>query len=184
MALGIVEKGNSGLFDNEIEFTGKYATMVRFLKEDLGLFSTFREAYVTASIIGFLNNREYTDDNQEKVQPASIFPNELNKRKPDLRFIYRLIMLLKEEENYTLEDYKNRTFRDDPEENMDVLKRNMEIFNSFACGGIEYLYDKFRDCDRVEDTVDTLYELLHKFSVDVGLIEGEDDLPDFEPDFQ
>jgi hypothetical protein len=82
MALGIVEKGNSGLFDNEIEFTGKYATMVRFLKEDLGLFSTFREAYVTASIIGFLNNREYTDDNQEKVQPASIFPNELNKRKP------------------------------------------------------------------------------------------------------
>ena len=181
MALG---KGNSGLFDNEIEFTGKYATMVRFLKEDLGLFSTFREAYVTASIIGFLNNREYTDDNQEKVQPASIFPNELNKRKPDLRFIYRLIMLLKEEENYTLEDYKNRTFRDDPEENMDVLKRNMEIFNSFACGGIEYLYDKFRDCDRVEDTVDTLYELLHKFSVDVGLIEGEDDLPDFEPDFQ
>lgn len=150
----------------------------------MGLFSTFREAYVTASIIGFLNNREYTDDNQEKVQPASIFPNELNKRKPDLRFIYRLIMLLKEEENYTLEDYKNRTFRDDPEENMDVLKRNMEIFNSFACGGIEYLYDKFRDCDRVEDTVDTLYELLHKFSVDVGLIEGEDDLPDFEPDFQ
>ena len=35
MAVGIVEKGNSGLFDNEIEFNGKYATMVRFLKEDL-----------------------------------------------------------------------------------------------------------------------------------------------------
>ena len=31
MALGIVEKGNSGLFDNEIEFTGKYATMVRLV---------------------------------------------------------------------------------------------------------------------------------------------------------
>ena len=113
MAVGIVEKGNSGLFDNEIEFNGKYATMVRFLKEDLGLFSTFREAYVISSIVGFLNNKKYTEDNQEKVQAASIFPNELNKRKPDLRFIYRLIMLLKEEKDYTLEDYKNRTFRDD-----------------------------------------------------------------------
>ena len=77
MAVGIVEKGNSGLFDNEIEFNGKYATMVRFLKEDLGLFSTFREAYVISSIVGFLNNKKYTEDNQEKVQAASIFPNEL-----------------------------------------------------------------------------------------------------------
>ncbi len=46
---------------------------------------------------------------------------------------------------------------------MDVLKQNMEIFNSYACGGIEYLYDKFQDCNRIEDTVDTLYEMLQNF---------------------
>ena len=183
MAVGIVEKGNSGLFDNEIEFNGKYATMVRFLKEELGLFGTFREAYVVASIVGFINEREMTEDTQEKVQAASIFPNELNKRKPDLRFIYRLIMLLKEEPNFTLDDYKNRTFRDDPEENQDVMKQNMEIFNSYACGGIEFLYEKFQDSTRTEDTVDTLYDFLHRFSVDVGLLDGEDDLPDFDPEF-
>lgn len=183
MVSGIIEKGSSGLFDNEIEFVGKYATMVRFLKEELGLFGTFREAYVTAAIIGFINDRTMTSDNQEKVQAASIFPNELNKRKPDLRFIYRLIMLLKDEKDFTLDDYKNRTFRDDPEENMDVLKQNMEIFNSYACGGLEYLYEKFQSCTRVEDTVDMLYEMLHAFSTDVGLIDGGGDLPDFDPDF-
>ena len=48
---GITEKSNSGLFENEVEFNGKYATYVRFLKEDIGLFSTFREAYVTAAVI-------------------------------------------------------------------------------------------------------------------------------------
>ncbi len=183
MATGIIEKGSSGLFENEIEFNGKYATYARFLKEELGLFPTFREIYVISSIVGFINDRTETDDKQEKVQPASIFPNELNKRKQDLRFIYRLIMLLKEEENYTLDDYKNRTFRDDPEENMDVLKQNMEIFHSYTCGGLEYLYEKFQNCNRVDDTVDTLYNMLHDFSTDVGLIDGNDELPDFDPDF-
>lgn len=58
MASGIIEKSNSGLFCNEIEMNGKYATMVRFLKEEIGIFSTFREAYIAAAIIGFLyNNR-------------------------------------------------------------------------------------------------------------------------------
>lgn len=38
---GITEKSNSGLFENEVEFNGKYATYVRFLKDDIGLFSTF-----------------------------------------------------------------------------------------------------------------------------------------------
>ena len=168
MATGIIEKGSSGLFDNEIEFNGKYATMVRFLKDDIGLFGTFRDAYVLSSIIGFINDRKMTDDNQEKVQAASIFPNELNKRKQDLRFIY---------------DYKNRTFKDDPEENMDIIKSNMDIFNSYACGGIEYLYDTFQNCTRMEDTVDKLYDILHRFSSDVGLIAEDVELPEFEPDF-
>lgn len=183
MASGIVEKGNSGLFDNEIEFNGKYATMVRFLKDDLGLFNTFREAYVTSAIVGYINNRQESTDEGDKVQAASIFPNELSKRKKDLRFLYRMIMLLKEEPNFTLDDYKNRTFRDDAEEDSAMLKANMSIFNSYACGGLEFLYGKFSACNRVEDVVDTLYEFIHSFSEDVGLIEDTDDLPDFEPDF-
>lgn len=183
MAMGIVEKGNNGLFENEIEFNGKYATMVRFLKEEIGLFTTFREAYVTSAIVGFINNSQNMDESKEKVQPASIFPNELNKRKPDLRFIYRIIMLLKEEDEFTLDDYKNRAFRDDPEDNAEMLKSNMQIFNSFACGGVEYLYEKFKDCSRLDDTVNILYDFLHQFSIGIGLLEGEDELPDFEPDF-
>ncbi len=183
MAAGITEKSSNGLFENEIEFNGKYATMVRFLKDELGLFGTFREAYVVASIVGFINDREQTSDNSEKVQAASIFPSELSKRKQDLRFLYRLIMLLKEEENYTLDDYKNRTFKDDPEENAEIVKSNMEIFNSYACGGLEYLNQEFQDCQRVEETVDKLYELLHRFSSNVGLLDDDEELPDFEPVF-
>ena len=55
MAANIIEKSNNGLFENEIEFIGRYATIVRHLKDDLGLFTTFREAYVTSVIIGYVN---------------------------------------------------------------------------------------------------------------------------------
>ena len=180
---GITEKSNSGLFENEVEFKGKYATYVRFLKDDIGLFPTFREAYTTAAVIGYLNNCDETADDSEKVQAASIFPNELIKRKADLRFLYRVIMLTKDEPGFSIEDYMNRTFRDDSdEESTDKLKNNMAIFNRYACGGLEFLYDKFKDLDKTEDVVNTLYEYIHDYIVGIGLLE-DDELPDFSPEF-
>ncbi len=184
MANGIIEKGNSGLFENEVEFNGKYAIIARFLRDEIGLFSTFREVYVMSSIIGFVNKCSMTDENADKVQAASIFPNELSKRKQDLRLIYRFIMLLDEEPDYTIDDYKNRAFKDDPEDNMDIIKQNMLLFNSYACGGMEYLYKEFENCSRLEDVVDKLYDLLHEFSVAIGLLEGDIPLPEFKPDFE
>ena len=92
-------------------------------------------------------------------------------------------MLLKEEPGFTIDDYKNRAFRDDVEENIELIKENMLIFNSYACGGIEYLFNMFKDCDSVDKTVDTLYSYINKFSSEVGILEGDDDLPDFNPIF-
>lgn len=184
MAASIIEKSNNGLFENEIEFNGKYATIVRHLKEDLGLFTTFREAYITSAIIGYVNKRTETDGANDKVQPASIFPNELSKRKHDLRFLYRIIMLVEETPEFTIDDYMNRAFRDDAEDsNNSNLKQNMAIFNSYVCGGLDFLNERFGSLNRTDDIVDTLYEMVHNFSVDMGILE-DDTLPDFEPDFE
>ena len=183
MASGIIEKSNSGLFCNEIEMNGKYATMVRFLKEEIGIFSTFREAYIAAAIIGFLYNIRGTADSSEKVQPASIFPNELSKRLPDLKMLYRIIMLADESKPYTIDEYMNRAFRDDAEsETSGNLKNNMTIFNAYVCGGLEILYEKFKDIDKIDNVVNTLYDFVHEFIVDVGMIEDNEELPDFNID--
>lgn len=184
MAGGITEKSNNGLFENEIEFNGKYATIVRHLKEELGIFTTFREAYVTAAVIGFVNQKTEAEDSAEKVQAASIFPNELSKRKHDLRFLYRVMMLVEDDPNFSIDDYMNRAFRDDAEEgNADKLKQNMARFNSFVCGGLDYLNEKFGSLDRIDDIVDALYEFVHNFAVDVDVL-ADDALPDFEPSFE
>ena len=184
MAANIIEKSNNGLSENEIEFIGRYATIVRHLKDDLGLFTTFREAYVTSAIIGYVNRRTEVNENSDKVQAASIFPNELSKRKHDLRFLYRIIMLLEDDPAFTIDDYMNRAFRDDADDaNGENLKKNMAMFNSYVCGGLDFLDEKFGSLDRTDDLVDALYEMVHNFAVDMEIIE-DDNLPDFEPDFE
>ena len=182
MANGIIEKSRNGLFENEIECNGKYSKMIRFLKEDIQIFTTFREAYVLSIVIGFLNNRKETGDLGEKVNPASVFPNELSKRKRDLRMIYRIIMLLDEDTDRTIEDYMNRAFRDDAnEEDYTNLKLNMEVVNSYACGGLEFLYEKFKDARDNDEVIDLLYDFVLELSEDVGI--NSCTLPTFDAEF-
>ena len=182
MANGIIEKSRNGLFENEIECNGKYSKMIRFLKDEIQIFSTFREAYVLAMVVGFLNNKKETADDSEKVSPASVFPNELSKRKRDLRIIYRIIMLLDEDGERSIEDCMNRAFRDDAnEEDYTNLRLNMEVINSYACGGLEFLYEKFKDARDNDEVIDLLYDFVHELSEDVGI--NNVSLPSFDADF-
>lgn len=159
------------LFDKEFEFKGKHATYCRFLKDEIKLFKTFREVYTVSAILGFLNSTKAKADD-EKVQPASILPSELAQKRPALTYIYRLIMLLDEADGFDIKNYQDRTFRDDAdvEEHPEKVKANMELFNSYAMGGLEVLYDKFKDCKEKIDVANTLYELLDDFYSDNGLV--------------
>lgn len=176
----IIEKSNQGLFENEIEITDRYASMVRFLKEEIKIFSTFREAYINAAILGFLKNKTETKGPSEKVQPASIFAEQFRNRKLDLKFLFRIIMLVKDEPQFTIDDYMNRTFRDGTDEDEYAgLKEKMMIFNSYVCGGLEYLYEKFKNFHKKDDIVNAVYDLVHDIAIEVGALMPEG-LPDFD----
>lgn len=183
MLKGITEKSNNGLFENEIEFNGKYASYARFLRDDVGIFTTFRETYIVSAIVGYLNSVTESQDDTDKVQAASIFPTELDKRKHDLKFLYRLMLLTKDEEGFTPENYKDRAFRDDVEEHAEQLKSNMELFNSYVCGGVELLYEKFKNCDDEDKIAIALYDFIREFAEDIG-IEEAGELPDFTPEYK
>ena len=86
----IIEKSNNGLFENEIELRGIYAKKLKELKEDIGLFNTIREGYVLSILIGYLNNATIHDTDEFKDREVSIFANDLNSRKKDLKFIDKL----------------------------------------------------------------------------------------------
>lgn len=180
----IIEKSNNGLFENEIELQGIYAKKLKELKEDIGLFNTIREGYILSILIGYLNNVNTIDTNEYADRNVSIFASDLNPRKKDLKFIYRIIMLAQEDSSMSVEDYMNRTFRDDTDiKRREYLKRNMNIINEYAVKGIEFLYDKFSNCHDKEILCDTLYKYVNDFAIDVGEKE-EVELPEFEPNFE
>ena len=76
---GIISKGNYGLFQNEIELQGKYASEIRFLRDEVKIFNSFRDAYVVSAIIGFITNSNIDVNEVDNVQAASIFPEEIGK---------------------------------------------------------------------------------------------------------
>ncbi len=155
------------LFDKEFEFVGKHATYCRALRDEISLFSTFRETYMISAIVGFLYGAKSEKDTTEKVPTASIFPNDFTKQRSNLRNIYRYIMLLEETKGFSIDDYKSRTFKDDADdEDPEKVKKNMEIFNSYVLGGIEILYNKFKDCNSKKDTVNALNDFLDDFVKD------------------
>ncbi|KIR03712.1 hypothetical protein P261_02527 [Lachnospiraceae bacterium TWA4] len=163
------------------EGTSAYKAVLE--RDEIKIVATFREAYVLAAVIGFVNNIKANGNTEENTRTASIFPTELSKRKSDLRLLYRIMMLSLDNPEYSIDDYMNKAFRDDAdEENREELKKNMVIFNEYACGGLEYLDEKFKDLDRADDIVDAVYSFIHDFAIDVGVLQG-DDLPDFEPSF-
>ena len=156
----IIEKSNNGLFENEIELRGIYAKKLKELKEDIGLFNTIREGYVLSILIGYLNNATIHDTDEFKDREVSIFANDLNSRKKDLKFIYRIILLAQEIPGMSVEDYMNRTFRDDTDPNRrEQLKANMNIINEYAVKGIELLYNKFSNCHDKQILCDQLYDI-------------------------
>lgn len=64
----IVVKGNSGLFENEIELYGKYASEIRFLKDEAGVFNSLRDAYMVAAIVGFITKANVKVNEEENVK--------------------------------------------------------------------------------------------------------------------
>lgn len=161
------------LFDKEFEFKGKYADYCRFLKNDIGLFKTFREAYTTSAIIGYINSTKGQKAAVEKVQPASILPSELAQKRTSLTFIYRLIMLT-ENNDLSIQELQNRTFRDDSDDtHPEKVVANMELFNSYVLGGLEILYNKFKDCKTTKDVVNELNDYLLEFFEDNELSPDE-----------
>lgn len=164
-------------FDKEVEFVGKHATYCRFLKEELGVFKTFKDIYATSAIVGFINGRKADKDNVkikgQTVQPASIMASEVQSIRSRLTYIYRIIMLLEPIKNGEIKDYQDRTFKDDAnaERNPERLRENLEVFNAYARGGLEFLYDKFKDCKSKKEAVNVLNDYLIEFYEDTNLVQ-------------
>ena len=154
------------MFEKDVVIKGVHATYIKHLtvtKEEDGLFFRYIDVYLLGSILGLLHNRKSQEDNSSK-DTARIFAEVFIKEKSKCEFLYRLVMLHDDAEHYTKEERLDRAFRDDANEKN--VEDNLNIFHSYALGGIEFLYDKFQNTTTREDMLDSLYSFVNKFYED------------------
>lgn len=138
------------MFDNEKKFYGKHASYVKFLCKDknvntengLNLFESKIELYTLAPLIGLIYNRKSKID-RSIDDTSTIQLQQIKNHEDDLIYVYRVIMLLDDKENISDEKRIERAFKYDDDKKR--VEENMKIFDSYALGGIEFLYEMFKD---------------------------------------
>lgn len=134
------------------------------LLKEKGFFSRILDIYINAAIIGFQYNRKGELDTSDtyKDKKTTIFVEQVLGEKSSLEFIYRLIMLLDNKKESTLENRITRAFRDDSLTDVtDNHNENMKVFTAYVLGGIEVLYEKIIEKGATEqDFMKNAYEFV------------------------
>lgn len=156
------------MFDHDVSIVGKHATYIKFLVNDAKIFKRYIDVYMNGAIFGFLYGRISERDTQSSDR-ANILAGAFITERERCDFIYRLIMLLDETSNKTMEQRVDRAFRDDAKgDDSENQILNMKLFNSYILGGIEVMYEKFTaDCTTKEDYINRIYEIVTSFKEEI-----------------
>ena len=156
------------MFNKEYHFRGKYSEIVQKLTDPTNGFKLLNrnlDALCLAPIIGFLYNRKAENDNSQSAKEniTKILLDQLVAEKDMLDFNYRLIMLLHDKANVSIEERLNRAFRynDKSEEKSECN----QIFESYVLGGLEVLNDKLMtNAIHTDDYVSNMYKFVNDYN--------------------
>lgn len=166
------------MFESSYKFKGKHATIVKFLNKQtkqnnssansINIFNSAVEIYTIAPLIGVAYGRLSNED-KETNDETNIFADAMITHKANLEFVFRLVMLADETSGLTTNDQKiERAFKQDEKKENSVS--NMNLFNSYARGGIEWLYEQITEkASNQDDYMQNIQNLVEKFSEDFGL---------------
>ncbi|ERI06371.1 hypothetical protein [Atopobium sp. oral taxon 810] len=138
------------LFRSQVRFYGKHGLYLEALTPDAQdakdeslseiarkkyLFKAVVDIYSIAPLVGYLYQRKAPRDGSE--QTKNIFEGALSNHYDRLLFSYQLLMILDKASEPDLNERLRRAFQADD----DVAKIGSDLFNDYARGGIEVLYE-------------------------------------------
>lgn len=165
------------MFKNNIVIYGKHAYYMEQLDQNR-IFNRLLDIYVNAPLIGFYYKRTGIEDKSAPYQDykKSILAEQTIKENENLIFIFRLIMLLHNSNEISLDDRVARAFRDDSlKEKTEAHKENMKLFHSYVLGGIEILYEKIIEKGATEqDFIKNAYDFMKAINYSVNKISADE----------
>lgn len=128
---------------DEMFFVGKHKDYVDKLwtqgKIQESYFRYLVDLYAIAAIVGLKAKRRSPEEKDESDTKRTVQMKQLNENYQTLLPIMRMILIMDDSRNMTFEEKLENAFLI-PEDEA-TYKANMELFNSYARGGIEYLYE-------------------------------------------
>lgn len=161
------------MFDGDIKVTGKHATYIKFLasksiqlnKNTLcaGIFKRYIDVYIAGVTIGLVKKLKSSTNNSVE-DSANILASAVITEQSRLKILYRIMQLI-DNTSLTSDEKIDLAFRYDADE--EYVKRGMELFNSYARGGIEWIYDEItKNATTNDDYLENLANLVKDFSQD------------------
>lgn len=144
MAKKTAEKTSYEYFKiDEMFFVGKHRDYVDKLwrqgKIQESYFRRLVDLYVIAAIVGLKAKRRSPEEKDESDIKRTVQMKQLNENIQTLLPIMKIILIMDDSRNMNFEERLESAFAI-PEDEA-TYKANMELFNSYARGGIEYLYE-------------------------------------------
>lgn len=129
---------------DEMFFVGKHRDYVDQLwtlnKIQESFFRRLVDLYAIAAIVGLKVNRKSEEVKDDSDIKRTVQMKQLTENYQTLLPIMRLVLIMDESRNLSLEQRLESAFVIPEDE--DTYKANMELFNSYARGGVEYLYEQ------------------------------------------
>ncbi len=161
------------IFDKNINLSGKHATYLKFLSKkttelkgdaiSAEIFKRHIDVYMAGVMFGLLKNIKAEIDTTNKDN-ITIFAEQVIKEQSRLIHLYRIVMLL---DNKALSDDERIDLAFRYTADADKVKAGMDVFNAYARGGIEWLYEKLTDgATTKEDYLQKLVEIIDEFQQD------------------
>lgn len=128
---------------DEMFFVGKHRDYVDKLwvlnKIQESYFKRLVDLYAVAAIVGLKAKRRSPEERDESDTKRTVQMKQLNENYQTLMPIMRMILIMDNSRDMTFEEKLESAFVIPEDEK--TYKENMELFNSYARGGIEYLYE-------------------------------------------
>lgn len=128
---------------DEMFFVGKHRDYVDKLwkqgKIQESYFRRLVDLYAIAAIVGLKAKRRSPEERDESDVKRTVQMKQLNENYQTLLPIMRIILIMDDSRDMTFEEKLESAFVIPEDES--TYKANMELFNSYARGGIEYLYE-------------------------------------------
>lgn len=159
------------MFEGDYTINGKHATYIKYLKDEAKAFERYIDVYMAGATIGVLKNRRAKQGGS--TDRARIYADAFNTEHVKCSELFKLVILNDTSKPWSNEERINICFRyrdkmDEKavppisEQEVEIMKEAIDLFNEYAMGGIELLYENFLSSTviSIDDTVDYAYKAI------------------------